>query len=452
MKTLIKNGRVIDPAQNIDTRANLLAVDGAIVAITDEEPRADLVIDAKGRAVVPGFIDIHMHEDPFDEESGELLRDTSEAMLRMGVTTCAGGNCGSNKADPGRVLDYIDAHGNPVSLALFAGHTFLRESCGFTDIYAPADEETVKRMEELARSYLDKGCIGISFGPQYIPGMSFEEIERLAALCVPSGRLAASHIRYDVDRVFEAAREMYEAAKRTGCRVQISHIGSMGGYGQMERLLRDIEGYRAEGADIMCDCYPYTAFSTSIGSAVYDPDSFAAYGSDYSRIMMATGRHAGQFCTKEIFDWERKNAPDDLTVAFLMKEEDVELALAHPLVMLGSDGVLRGRQGHPRAAGTFPRFIAEYIRKGRVGLMEGLAKMTCMPAERLRLPRKGSFRPGSDADIVIFDLENIRDRASFAEPSLPPTGIDWVLIGGRPALKDGEIVDGTLGRAVRYEG
>ena len=94
------------------------------------------------------------------------------------------------------------------------------------------------------------------------------------------------------------------------CRVQISHIGSMGGYGQMKQLLQDVEGYAASGTDIMCDCYPYNAFSTMIGSTTYDPENYAEYNAPYSAILMSTGKYAGQRCTKEIYDWERANAPD----------------------------------------------------------------------------------------------------------------------------------------------
>ena len=127
------------------------------------------------------------------------------------------------------------------------------------------------------------------------------------------------------------------------------------------------------------------------------------------------------------------------------------MALRHPLVMLGSDGLRQGAQGHPRAAGAFPRYIAEYIRTGKVGLMEGFAKMTSMPAERMHLANKGSLKAGSDADVVIFDYENIRDTATFEEPALVPEGIDYVLIGGEIAAKDGEVVNGRLGRSVRWQ-
>ncbi len=451
MKTLIKNGRIVDPSQNIDAYGNLLCEDGRIVGITNEEPEADLVIDAKLHMVTPGFIDIHMHEDSFGED-GVLKQDTFRSMLLMGVTTAVGGNCGSNRADPARMLDYIDSHGNMVNLALFVGHSWVRGECGFTDRYSPADEALIGRMEELVRTRLEAGCMGVSFGLEYIPGTGTPEILQLAGLCTPSGRLVSSHVRGDVGKVFASVREMNDMAQRTGCRVQISHLGSMGGYGQMAQLLKELEGYRATGTDIACDCYPYNAFSTTIGAAVYDEGCMDDYQAGYDSIMMATGRHAGQRCTKEIFDWERANAPEDLTIGFFMKEEDVEMALRHPMVMLGSDGMLLGDKGHPRVSGTFPRFIANYVRTGKVGLMEGISKMTSMPAERLCLTQKGSLRKGCDADIVIFDYDRIKDGSSFEEPFRVPEGIDCVLIGGRIAAENGRVMDGSLGRSVRYRG
>lgn len=450
MKTLIKGGRVIDPATRRDEIANVLMEGGKITAITSDEPKADLVIEAAGKIVCPGFVDIHMHEDPFDKEHNCLKQDISNSMILMGVTTAMGGNCGDNYLNPADCLDWIDEHGNAMNLGLFAGHSYIREECGQKDKYAPVSDEQLKAMKEMAEGFLEAGCMGVSFGVKYIPGTRMEEMVELSRLCSERGMLVTSHVRNDVGRVFAAVKEMDDLAKTTGCRVQISHIGSMGGYGQMAQLLKDIEGYRAEGTDIMCDCYPYTAFSTHIGATTYDPENFAEYNADYSAIMMATGKYAGQRCTKEIYDWERANAPDDITIGFLMSEEDVDMALRHPLVMLGSDGLRDGDQGHPRAAGSFPRYIAEYIRPGKVDFMEGLAKMTSMPAERLGLKTKGRLEEGFDADIVVFDYERIKDRASFEEPALSPEGIDCVLIGGEIAVKDGSIVNGKLGKAIRF--
>ena len=126
------------------------------------------------------------------------------------------------------------------------------------------------------------------------------------------------------------------------------------------------------------------------------------------------------------------------------------MAFADPGVMVGSDGLIDNGHGHPRAAGTFPRFLAEFVRKGDISLYDGIEKMTAVPAKRLGLSHKGRLNVGADADVVIFDLEKIKDGvATFDDPMIPPTGIDYVFIGGEIAAKDCKIVKGDLGTALR---
>ena len=217
----------------------------------------------------------------------------------------------------------------------------------------------------------------------------------------------------------------------------------------MKQLLEQIEDYRAHGIDMMCDCYPYDAFSTDIGATTYDAENFAAYQSDYSHILLCDGPYAGQRCTKEIFDEMRAIRPDTMTVGYFMRQEEVDMALMAPYVMLGSDGILVEDQGHPRAAGAFPRFLRQYAAGKKLSLIEAVAKVTTMAANRLKLEHKGNLKPGSDADIVVFDLERIEDRATYTQPVLPPDGIDWVLIGGETAVRNGELIRDDLGRSVR---
>lgn len=459
MKTLyIYGGTVVDPSQDMECLADVVCTDGTVSEILispSEEERnhrisqADFSVNASGKIVCPGFIDIHMHEDDYDSQSDSISQNISKCMVRMGVTTAVGGNCGSNGGEPNKYLDAVDRDGLATNLALMVGHTFLRQHCGCGDKYAAVDDCAIEAMKQLGRRYLDAGCLGISFGVKYIPGTRWEEMIALAKLCEKGDKLVSSHVRNDVDRVFEACEELAEIGREAGVKVQFSHIGSMGGYGQMERLLEQIERYREEGIDMMCDCYPYDAFSTEIGATTYDAENFAAYHSDYSNILLCDGPYAGQRCTKEIFEEMRENRPDTMTVGYFMRQSDVDMALARPYVMLGSDGILVDDQGHPRAAGAFPRFLRQYARSGKMPLKEAIAKVTTLAAQRLHLTGKGSLKPGCDADIVVFDLNRINDCATYTQPVLPPEGIEWVFISGEAAVKHGKLLRDDLGRAVR---
>ena len=447
---LIKGGRIVDPKQNIDRIGNLYIEDGKIKGIIDGNAAADLVIDASGKVVCPGFIDIHMHEDLYLPGEDCLETHMAKSALLMGVTTQIGGNCGENVYPPDRYLDILDRDGAAVNIGLLVGHTFLRDEEGRHDKYQPISQEDLDKMVKSCEKYLEAGCLGVSYGVKYIPGTTWDEMISLAKLCWKDNKLVASHVRMDVEEVFASAEELARICREAGVSVQFSHVGSMGGYGQMSRLLPQLQRYHDEGLDLLCDCYPYSAFSTVIGATTYDEGFLDLYQEkDYSGILIVNGKYAGQRCTKEIYDDLRANAPDTATVAYFMKDEDIDMALLSPLVMVGSDGLRKEGKGHPRASGTFPRFIKNYIKTGRIGIVEGLAKMTSMPAERLHLTTKGNLCVGSDADITIFDLDEIADCATFENGLIPPKGIDYVLIGGEIAADHGRIVNDRLGKCIR---
>ena len=447
MKTLIYGGHVIDPANRVNSKLNLLVEDGRIVWIGTEMPDADRRIDATGKLVTPGFIDIHMHEDPVQD--GKIQQDIFLMMLRMGVTTAVGGNCGINVYDPGAYLNIVDKDGAAVNVALFAGHEYFRKAAGAEDIYAGSTEEQKVRMTENIRTALDQGCVGVSFGLRYVPGADKDEFFRAARCCEASKKLIASHVRDDADGIFDAIDEFCAAGVEYGVPVQISHIGSMGGFGQMTDVLRQVDAYRLNGLDITIDCYPYFAFSTRLGTPTYDPGWLDRYHCDYGVLEFCEGKYKGQRATKETFDEMRRDFPQCITVCHVMKEADVRLAFRHPAVMLASDGLLNNGQGHPRASGSFPRFLVEFCRNGDLSLYNAVNKMTAMPAARLGLANKGRLNVGADADITIFDFDKIQDNATFSAPVLPPVGIDYVLLGGEIAAKDCEIVKNDCGRAIR---
>lgn len=448
MKTLIQGGRVIDPANRVDAALNVLIEDGKIAWIGPETPEADRVLDASGRVVAPGFIDMHMHEDPVGKD-GHIQYCIFENMLRMGVTTVLGGNCGMNEYDPLEYLNIVDRDGAPVNVALLAGHSFFRRKAGARDKYAHATEAQKQAMAEGVRDALTGGCLGLSFGVRYVPGTDEDELNRAAAVCSGTGKMIAAHVRDDADYIFDAIDEVAQLGSRHGLPVQISHIGSMGGFGQMERVLRQIDAYRLNGLDIAADCYPYSAFSTEVGATTYDDGWLERYRCGYDALEFCEGPYKGRRATAESFAEMRRDFPDCITVCHVMRADEVERAYRHPNVMVASDGILDQGQGHPRASGAFPRFIAEYVRTGAVSLYAAIEKMTTLPAKRLGLASKGRLNAGADADVVIFDPERIRDRATFTEPVLAPVGIDYVLIGGEIAAKDCAIVSGRRGKAVR---
>lgn len=447
MKTLIFGGHVIDPANKVDAFLNLLVEDGKIAWAGKEMPEADRLIDATGKIVTPGFIDIHMHEDPVVE--GDIAQCIFPMMLRQGVTTAVGGNCGINVHDPVDYLGLVDEKGAAVNVAMFAGHEYFRKAAGAEDIYALATEAQKAEMEKNVAAALEGGCVGVSFGLRYVPGANKDEFYRAAKCCLKDKKLIASHLRDDADGVFDAIDEFCQAGLEYGLPVQISHIGSMGGFGQMEKVLEQLDGYALNGLDVALDCYPYFAFSTRIGTPTYDPGWLDRYSADYDVLEYCEGKYKGQRATKETFDEIRRDFPECITVCHVMKEEDIRLAFRHSRVMLGSDGLMNNGQGHPRAAGSFPKFLVEFAKKGTISLYEAIEKMTVIPAQRLGLGNKGRLNVGADADITIFDYDAIRDGATFEAPATAPEGIEYVLLGGEVVLDHGDILCDRKGRAVR---
>lgn len=450
MRTLIQNGTLVDPANRIHAKLNLVLENGAVAEVTDGTPSCDRTIDATGRMVCPGFVDIHMHEDPYDPGTDRLCPSIMACMLAMGVTTAIGGNCGINTVAPSRYLELMDRDGGPVNMGLLAGHTFLRQQAGHTDKYTPVTPEELRRLEELIRLEVEAGCLGVSFGIRYVPGLSHGEMVAAARCLRGTGKFIAAHVRDDAEGIFAAVDELAQVGRELDIPVQVSHVGSMGGFGQMERLLAQMDAYRAVGLELTGDCYPYYAFSTRIGETTYDEGFLERYQTDYGAIEICEGKYKGQRCTEAMFRELRQTAPETITVCHVMRREDVDLALTHPGIMLASDGLMDQGQGHPRAAGAFPRYWRNYVATGLVEVDDAVARMTALPARKLGLcPQKGALGKGADADVVIFDPDRLADKATFDRPTDPPEGIDYVLIGGEIALEGGRMVNAALGRAVR---
>lgn len=449
MKTVINNGFIIDPKNKIYSKLNLSIENGKIIEISNIKLQGDVVIDADGLIVTPGFIDIHMHEDNYDEKNDIFKINTFENMIKMGVTTAIGGNCGAGPKGPDIYLDAVDRLGIPLNFGLLVPHGILRKKVNANDKYKKVSKENIGKMRDMAKEYLDKGCLGISFGIRYIPGITKEELLYISEAAKKDNKMVAAHIRDDAQYVIPAAIEFIEVGKKFGVPIQFSHIGSMGAYGQMEQLLSLFDHYKARGIDIGSDCYPYNAFSTGLGETTYDEGFLDRYKTTYNSIEISRGKCKGQRLTEDLFFKLRKTDPELSTIAYVMKEEEVDMAISHPDVCVASDGALRDFQGHPRASGTFPRFIKKYVKEKKLlNLYQAIEKMTYLPAKRAGI-KKGSLGMNDDADIVIFNYDEIEDKATFKQPAFAPKGLKYVIVGGKVAVKDNKIINNKLGKSTR---
>lgn len=449
MDLVINNGLIIDPKNKLQSRLNIGISKGKVAEITQKKLSGDFVIDAVGMVVAPGFIDAHIHEGDYNKAADTFDDGIFQCMLKMGVTTAVGGNCGSGPDDPIEYLNAADRIGLPINLAMLVPHDALRKKVKATDKYKALDIENIYFMKEQAEKWLKLGCIGISYGVRYVPGIDRNELHIISEAAMKGQKIIAAHIRDDASMVIPSINELVEVADRYGLLVQISHIGSMGGYGQMDEVLACIDNYKAKGLRVSADCYPYAAFSTCIGETTYDKGFLERYSTFYENIEIADGPYKGTRCTEDLFNKLRVEAPNTITIGHVMQESEVEKALLHPGVLIGSDGFMKAGEGHPRAAGTFPRMLSEYVRKRKLlSLSEAIGKMTYQTAERFSIPG-GELSVGSVADIVVFNADEIEDTADFKNPTSPPKGIEYVVLDGKIGVKQGEIVNSNLGRTIR---
>lgn len=450
---VIVGGRVIDPESGRDGRFTVAIRGRRIVAISPRRLTGRMMIDATGKVVAPGFIDPLVYPDAGASGGRAKIADgvTTTLQMHAGPVDVAGWYRGL----AGRML---------TNYGTVVGHGALRDAAGVKDRFEAASAAQLATMARLAAQAIGDGAIGIGYGLEYTPGASYAETIELFRV---AGRYRVPnhvHVRYmDVDHNLAAVDEIVAAAAISGARAEIVHLNSAGGTRRMAEAIAMIDGARAHGVDISASVYPYTAWSTYIGSTIFDPGFEQRNRMSYGDIeLVATGERL----TKARFDELRAKAPPQSdnrkadpglwVIGHAMPEGDVETALKARYVSIGSDGWIdAGGRGHPRGAGTFARTLALARDKHLLPLIEVLRRMTLLPAQKMEaavpaMRDRGRIRIGAFADITIFDAATVADRATYQAPALPSAGIADVLVNGTLVYAGGTFVEGKFpGEAIR---
>ncbi|AGK97239.1 N-acyl-D-amino-acid deacylase family protein [Clostridium pasteurianum] len=448
---VISNGNIVDVEQKRIIKGNIGICKNKICKITDKNIQGKIEIDAKGLIVSPGFIDIHGHID------GSI--PCGKLAVLQGVTTAVGGNCGGGILDIEKFFDEQDARGFFINQAQLVGHSFrLREAVGITNPYIAATKQQIEKMSDLLKKSFQAGAIGLSFGIEYAPGSSKDEIMILSKIAEKYGKFIAIHTNVNNPNDLSSLEDAIKISEITGAKVLVSHFVYQYGTGIMTEALEMMDKARHRGLEVSADSGMYSAFSTFIGSTIYDEQYMKKFGWKFDDLLVATGKYKGKRLTRETYEELRRYSKEDSVICFTGIEDEIYEALAKEYVILSSDigpsPTGRISEGHPQNAGTFPRFFRKMVREKKVlSLIEAIEKCTLFPAERLGLTNKGRMKIGADADIVIFDIDTIRDKAQFpdiGEPDAKPEGVHFVVVNGKIVVNNGELILNSMpGKSIR---
>ncbi|GAN33644.1 MAG: D-aminoacylase [Candidatus Brocadia sp. AMX2] len=519
---IIKNGTVIDgtgmAGQNLD-----IGIRQDTITLLDPyiPDNGCPTVYAKGMIVAPGFVDIHSHSDFL-----WLVRPESDSKILDGVTTEICGNCGLS-AFPlrGKMLErrtqglakygivpawqsaaefyeVAEKGKSSINRAFLVGHGNIRACVIEYENRRPDPYELVYMKKDLEEA-MQSGAFGMSSGLIYPPGCyaTTGEITEMCRVIEKYGGFYTTHIRNEGDLLEDALTEAIEVSKRSGVRLQVSHLKTSGNrnWHKIEDIKTIIEHAIGEGIDVTCDRYPYIAAATDLDVVLPNWVYEGGAEKQIQRLKDAnTRKHIAKEVSREYDDtfwnglmissvcYDKNKWMEGKTISeiakdlnkppletifdllidedtrvdiflFSMCEENLERILLWDFVFIGSDSSLRAREGilsegkpHPRSYGTFSRVLGRFCREEKVLSVEkAIQKMTGLPAQKVGLARRGLIREGYFADITIFHPEKITDKSTFTEPHQYSEGIEYVIVNGKITVSNGRHNGTTNGRILR---
>jgi N-acyl-D-glutamate deacylase/N-acyl-D-amino-acid deacylase len=473
---IIRDALVIDGSDSPGYRADVAIRDGRIQRIGNlHDVSASEEVNAAGRVLAPGFIDVHTHDDTVVIRQPQML-----PKITQGVTTVIVGNCGisaspvSLAGDPPdpmnllgpaaafaypRFMDYrnaVDAAKPAVNVAALIGHTALRSN-HMDDLMRTAHPEEISAMRAQLRESLADGALGLSTGLAYASAYSAEtdEVKQLAEELTAFGAVYTTHLRSEFEPVLEAMDEAFEIGRHAKSPVVISHMkcAGAGNWGRSPQLLASLEN-AALTHPVGCDCYPYAASSSTLDLKQVT-DAFRITITWSTPHPDQGGRDLKDIAAEwglSLVEAARKLQPAG-AVYYGMDENDVQRIMKHPLSMIGSDGLPEDPFPHPRLWGAFPRVLGHFSRDlGLFALHTAVHKMTGLTAMRFGLHERGFVREGYWADLVLFNPETVRDVADFKEPKRAAEGIDAVWVNGHLSYAEGNPQGERQGRFLPRSG
>ena len=511
---VIKNGTVVDGTGNKPRLADIAIDDGKIVKVGTINQSAERLIDASGKIISPGWIDMM-------DQSGYALREVGLApnKINMGVTTLIGGEGGTPvpAEEVDAYFNELETKGISVNFGSYYSATQARVAVLGTSNIDPTNDQ-INAMQQKIATAMQGGAMGITTALIYPPSAyhKTENLIKLARTAADYGGIYASHIRGESAELLTSVEEASRIGEESGAGVEIFHL--KGAYypnwgKDMKAALSLISNARDRGVDVMADVYPYTAggtglevtapnwlYENGVEQALEDlknpairekmkaeiaagpqtgwtnlvyvsggwqnvvlansnkPEFKKFHGKSFADIGEALGRDPADIAWDIMLEVYPKRP---FALYFMMSEDDVREAIKHPYVTIGSDAASALKEGdldalglpHPRSYGTFPKIIANYVRdEGLLPLETAIYKMTGLAAKRMKLNDRGIIKEGYMADITVFDYDEIDDTATWENPTLKPIGIDYVIVNGTIVLNNGQHTGATPGTALRGPG